>query len=104
MLFRSSVHSRLYGLGLWNHRWWTAALELALLALGIWTYQRTTRAKNPKGLYIFMSFILVLLLAYAGAVFGPPPSSVRKLAGVALLTWLAIPWAWWFDLHRETVR
>src|SRR5436190_9881806 len=42
-----SVHSRLYGLGLWNHRWWTVALELALLALGIWTYQRTTRAKNP---------------------------------------------------------
>jgi hypothetical protein len=96
-----SVHSRLYGLGLWNHRWWTVAVELALFAGGIWTYQRTTRAKNPNGLYIFISFILVLLLAYGAAVFGPPPSSVRKVAGFALLTWLAIPWAWWFDSQRE---
>jgi hypothetical protein len=96
-----SAHSRLYGLGLWNHRWWTVVLELALFVAGVWIYQRTTRAKSSTGLYIFISFIFVLLLAYAAAVFGPAPTSVRKVAGFALLTWLAIPWAWWFDTHHE---
>src|SRR4030095_1833958 len=30
-----SAHSRLYGLGLWNHRWWTVVLELALFVAGV---------------------------------------------------------------------
>ena len=92
---------RLYGLGLWNHRWLTMAIEVTLFAVAIWTYQRETRAKDKIGLYAFLGFVCVLLLAYAGAAFGPAPSTVKKLAGLALLTWLAIPWAWWFDSHRE---
>src|SRR5947209_11241012 len=58
--------SRLFGLGLWNHRWWTMAIELTLFVIGIWTYQRTTRAKDRIGLYGFLAFVLFLLLAYAG--------------------------------------
>jgi hypothetical protein len=96
-----AARSRLVGLSLWNHRWLTIAIELALFAVAIWTYQRTTRAKDKVGLYAFLAFILFLLLAYAGASFGPPPSSVKKLALVTLLTWVSIPWAWWFDSHRE---
>jgi hypothetical protein len=79
------------------------ALEFALFALAIWTYQRRTRAKDKIGLYAFAGFALVLLLAYAGASFGPAPPSVKKLAIVTLLTGLAIPWAWWFDRHRQVV-
>jgi hypothetical protein len=93
--------SRLLGLSLWNHRWLTIAIELTLFAIAIWTYQRETRAKDKIGLYAFLGFVAVWLLAYAAAAFGPAPGSVRKLAGFALLTWLAIPWAWWFDSHRE---
>lgn len=96
-----AARSRLFGLGLWNHRWLTIAIEVALFAVGIWTYQRQTRAKDKVGLYAFLGFVAVLLLAYAGAVSLPAPSSVKKLAGFTLLTWLAIPWAWWFDSHRE---
>lgn len=98
-----AARSRLFGLGLWNHRWLTIAVEVALLAIGIWTYQRATRAKDKVGFYAFLAFVAALLLAYAGAVFGPAPHSVRKLAGFTLLTWLAIPWAWWFDSHREPI-
>lgn len=93
--------SRLLGLSLWNHRWLTIAIEVTLFAVAIWTYQRETRAKDKIGLYAFLGFVGTLLLAYAGAVFGPAPPSVKKLAGFTLLTWLAIPWAWWFDSHRE---
>src|SRR6266849_1481348 len=93
--------SRLYGLGLWNYRAVTIAIELSLLALGIFLYLWQTRAKDRIGNYVFWAFILFLLAAYGGAAFGPPPPSVKKLALVTLLTWLFIPWAWWFDGHRE---
>src|SRR5438132_5484979 len=96
-----AARSRLVGLGLWNHRWLTIALEFAMFAIAIWTYQRRTRAKDKIGLYAFAAFALFLLMAYAGVVFGPAPPSVKKLAMVTLLTWLTIPWAWWFDKHRE---
>jgi len=96
-----SVGSRLVGLGLWNHRWLTMGLEVGIFAIAIWTYQRETRAKDKIGEYAFLGFVAALLAAYAGAAFGPAPGSVRKLAGFALMTAVAIPWAWWFDSHRE---
>jgi hypothetical protein len=96
-----SAGSRLFGLSLWNHRWLTIAVEMALFAIAIWTYQRQTRAKDKIGLYAFLGFVGFLLLAYAGAAFGPAPASVKKLAIFSLLTVILIPWAWWFDAHRE---
>lgn len=95
------AHSRMFGLGLWDHRWLTMAIEVALFAVAIWTYQRQTRPQDKIGLYAFLGFVIFLLLAYAGAALGPPPPSVKKLALITLLTWLTIPWAWWFDKHRE---
>src|SRR3977135_2671243 len=73
--------SRLFGLGLWNHRWTTIAVETTLLAVGTWIYLRETRAKDKIGIYAFWGFAIFLLLVYAGEVFGPPPpASIRKLA------------------------
>lgn len=92
---------RAFGLGLWNHRWLTMVIELTLFIFGIWIYQRQTRPKDKIGIYVFLALVIFLVLAYAGAVFGPPPSSVKKIAIVTLLTWLVIPWTWWFDSHRE---
>lgn len=93
--------SRLLGLGLWNHRWITIAIEVTLFAVAVWIYQRETRPKDKVGLYAFLGFVAALLLAYAAVAFGPAPGSVKKLAGFTLLIWIAIPWAWWFDNHRE---
>ena len=95
--------TRLVGLGLWNHRWAAIAVEAILFAAGIWIYLKQTKAKDKIGVYAFWGFVVFLLLAYAGASFGPPPpASVRKLAIVTLCTALLIPWAWWFDRHRES--
>jgi len=98
------LHSRsvrLFGLGLWNYRWVTIAVEVVLLALGTLIYLRQTRARDKIGQYGFWAFIVFLLAAYAAAAFAPPPPTVNKLAIVALLSWLVIPWAWWFDRHRD---
>ena len=93
--------ARVFGLGLWNHRWATIAVEVVLFAAGVWLYHRQTKAKDKIGEYALWGFVIFLLLAYAGAVFGPPPPSVKKLAIVTLCTSLLIPWTWWFDRHRE---
>jgi hypothetical protein len=95
--------TRPVGLGLWNHRWAAIAVESVLFAAGVWIYLKQTKAKDKIGAYAFWGFVVLLLLAYAGASFGPPPpASVRKLAIVTLCTALLIPWAWWFDRHRES--
>lgn len=93
--------SRLLGLGLWNHRWLTMAIEVSMFFIAIWTYQRETRARNKIGQYAFWAFILILLIVYGLAAFGPPPPSVKAIAVGTLFSWLFIPWAWWFDRHRE---
>ncbi len=93
--------SRQYGLGLWNHPKVTIVIEILMLAAGIAIYLQQTRAKDRMGTYAFWAFAGGLLLSYAGATFAPPPGSVKALALGTLLTWLFIPWAWWFDRHRE---
>jgi hypothetical protein len=92
---------RVFGLGLWNKRWATIAVELLIFALGVWIYSKQTKARDKIGSYGFWAFIVFLLAAYGAVAFGPPPSSVRKLAIGTLFTLLLIPWAWWFDRHRE---
>lgn len=89
------------GLGLWNYRNLTIGIELTLLILGILIYLRQTKAKDWVGTYAFWTFVAFLLAAYGGAAFGPVPRSVRMLAIVTLSTSVLIPWAWWFDRHRE---
>ena len=98
-----SGSSRLLGLGLWNHRWAAIAVEVALFVIGIWIYLRQTRARDSIGTYAFWGFVVMLLLAYAGAAFGPaPPASIKKIALATLGTAVLIPWAWWIDRHRES--
>jgi hypothetical protein len=93
--------SRQFGLALWNHRGLVIAIELAMFVIAIWIYLRQTKAKDGVGKYLFWGFIVFLLAVYALAVFGPAPPTVNKLAIGALFSWLLIPWAWWFDKHRE---
>jgi hypothetical protein len=95
------AHSRLFGLGLWNHRWLTMAIEFAMFSIAIWTYNRQTQARDRIGQYAFWGFLVLLVLAYLGAALGPPPPSVKAVAIGTLFSWLSVPWAWWFDHHRE---
>jgi hypothetical protein len=93
--------SRLLGLGLWNHRWITLAVELTLLTAGVAIYLFQTRAKDKFGGFGFLAFVVVIVALYGAVVFGPAPPSVNKLAIGALSSLLFVPFAWWFDSHRE---
>lgn len=93
--------SRLLGLGLWNRRWITVAVELILLAAGVAVYLLQTRAKDKIGTLGFWKFIVLLVAVYGVVVFGPAPPSVNKLAISALSSLVFVGFAWWFDSHRE---
>ena len=97
----SASSSRLYGLGLWSHPRITIALEMVLFVAGVLVYLYSTKARDRIGKIAFWALAVVLIALYEVVLFSPPPSSVKKLAIGALSTWLFVPWAWWFDRHRQ---
>jgi len=91
------------GLGLWNSLPATLAVELALLAIGAWTYARTTRARDAVGRWAFVGLLAFLLVIEFGNLFGPPPPSAQAIAWAGHAQWLLVLWAFWVDRHREVV-
>jgi hypothetical protein len=92
------------GLDLWRSRAGTIAVELAMLAVGLALYVGATRARDRIGNLGLVVLVALLLLAYAGAAFGPPPPSVdaviwSDLAGGVLTLTLAA----WVDRQRDVV-
>jgi threonine/homoserine efflux transporter RhtA len=79
-------------------------VELAMLGAGVWLYVRTTRARDRIGRYAFAAYVGLLLVLYIGDRFSGPPPSVGAIAWTGIVASLVlIPWAWWFDRHREPV-
>jgi hypothetical protein len=46
--------------------------------------------------------ILLLLLIFAGAMFGPPPPNADTVAWSDMGQWLIVALATWVDRHRRT--
>jgi hypothetical protein len=76
------------GLGLWNHRALTLAVELGLFAAGLLAYARGRRVG-----WGFWALAGVLMTVYLANVFGPPPPSVTAIAVSGIV---AIPLVWWW--------
>jgi membrane-bound metal-dependent hydrolase YbcI (DUF457 family) len=91
------------GLGLWNWRAGTMLIEGAMFVAGVFVYARTTRARDRIGSIAWWAMVGFLVLAYLSSALGPPPPNVRTLIVVGFVAWLFVPWAWWFDRHREVV-
>ncbi len=90
------------GLGAWNSVPLSVAIELAMFAGGAFIYLRATKPRDRTGTLALVGLLAFLLLCYAGALFGPPPTSPQAIAWSALLLWLMIPWAAWIDRHRDS--
>ena len=65
--------SRLVGLGLWNHRWLTIAIEMAMFCVAIWTYQRLTKAIRRNRDDRLWAFVV-----FPATGFTPERRSVRR--------------------------
>lgn len=88
------------GLGLWGSLPLSLALELALLAVGVWLYRRATVARDRTGEWAFWALVVVLAALQLANYFGPPPPDARTVALSAQALWLVVLWGAWIDRHR----
>lgn len=89
------------GLGLWHSLPATLAIELSLLAAGLWVYVRYTRPRNRTGRFALWGLAAFLVIAYLSSTLGPPPASVPALAWGGQMLWLTVGLGYWVDANRE---
>jgi len=89
------------GLGLWGSLAGTLLVELAVFAVGVYLYVRTTRASDRTGTVALWALVGVLLLIYAGNILGSPPPSVSAIAWIGQAQWVLVAWGYWIDRHRR---
>ncbi|HWC17934.1 MAG TPA: hypothetical protein VG498_13020 [Terriglobales bacterium] len=90
------------GLGLWNSIAGTVVVEVAIFLFGVWIYARATRPRDRIGRYGFVAYGLLLILLYMANIFsGAPPGILAIALSAIALGVVLIPWAWWFDHHRD---
>jgi hypothetical protein len=66
---------------------------------------RDTRPRGRRGRLSLWSFVAAVSLIYFSNLRPlPAGTSPRTIALMALVMWLFIPWAWWIDSTRRTVR
>jgi membrane-bound metal-dependent hydrolase YbcI (DUF457 family) len=91
-----------FGLALWNSIAGTMIVELLMFAIGVGLYMRVTRARNRIGRYALLAYVVLLLIAYVSDRFSDPPSNIDEVAWLGVIaSAVLIPWAWWFERHRE---
>ncbi len=93
------------GLGLWSSLPATVVVELGMLAVGLALYLSVTRARDRRGVWGLWLYVALLIVSYAGALFGPPPPNISSvilpfIVGIIVMLTLA----YWIDRHRETVK
>ena len=92
------------GLGLWNSVPGTLIVEGGMFAAALALYLGCTRATDRTGSIALWTLVAFLLLAYAGAAFGPPPPNVAAVAWTGLAGGLlTVAWGYWIDRHREPI-
>ena len=89
-----------YGLGLWNSFGGTIAVEVALFAIGMEIYLRSSKPRDRTGVIAFWSLIAFLLIIYFVNAKSTPPEDFRVIAWAGLSALLIPIWAWWIDRHR----
>jgi hypothetical protein len=85
------------GLGLWQSLGATLAVELAILAAGVWLYLKGTPGLDKVGRWALAGLVAFLVLIQAANVFGPPPPDANAIAWVGQAQWLLVAWGYWVD-------
>jgi hypothetical protein len=88
------------GLGLWNYKYVTLAIEIIFFIFGVVIYTNTTSAINKTGSIAFWALIVFLLAVHIMNSFSPPPSSVKAIGFLGLTQWILVAWAYGVDKNR----
>lgn len=84
------------GLGLWQSKAATLAVEIPIFAIGVWLYVTSTQASDKWGRFGLVALVVFL----AANLFGEPPPSATAIAWVDQAQWLLVAWAYWLDTRR----
>jgi hypothetical protein len=93
----------LIGLGLWQSRAATLAVEVPIFAIGVWLYLKATPSLDRVGRWALAGLVAFLCAIYAGNLFGPPPPDVKSIAWVGQAQWLLVAWGYWVDSRARAV-
>jgi hypothetical protein len=88
------------GFGLWTSLPATLAVEVPLFVGGVALYANATRPQDRIGRWGLVGLVALLLVIYAGNLFGPPPPSATAIAWVGQAQWLLVAFGYWVDDHR----
>jgi membrane-bound metal-dependent hydrolase YbcI (DUF457 family) len=89
------------GLGLWNSRAGTVAVEGGLWVAALIVYARAFRPTSGWGRWGLWALATLLTLAWLGGVYGPPPPDIRTVAWSALPAILVFTgWLWTVERRR----
>jgi hypothetical protein len=78
------------GLGLWDYPLLTLALEGLLLFGGLVVYLKVSRTRSGSRPYSLPTLAALIFAMQAGMLAGPPPSSDRAMAAMALVSYVVI--------------
>jgi hypothetical protein len=82
------------GLGLWNYRGLTLAIELGILFAGAGLYVATLPPGSSGLGWLALSLAVGLAVLHTATIFGPPPKSVSAFAGGALGAYVLVVAVW----------
>jgi membrane-bound metal-dependent hydrolase YbcI (DUF457 family) len=89
------------GLGLWNSIAGTLLVEGFVFVAGVWAYLSVTARRDRTGVVALWGLVTLVVVVYAGSLFGPPPPDVNAIVIADLLgTALTIASVVWIERHR----
>jgi membrane-bound metal-dependent hydrolase YbcI (DUF457 family) len=93
------------GLGLWHSVAGTLILEMLMFLVGLYMYLRVTRPRGGRGrLSLWLLIVTLTVLYFVSLRPLPVGLSERAIGMMGLVMWLFLPWAWWIESTRRTVR
>lgn len=92
------------GLGLWNSRAATLAVEGTLWVVALILYARASRPTSGWGRWGLWLLVALLTAGWLQGMFGPPPPSIKIVAASALpFIALVTFWLWTIERRRQTL-
>lgn len=89
------------GMGMWNSKLMTVAVEGLFFVVAVWLYLRATVARDRIGSVGLWVMIVFLAVTYIASFTTAPPPTWQAVAWVGMAAWIFVPWAWWVDRHRQ---
>ena len=92
----------LVGLGVWQSRAATFALEVPIFIAGVWLYVRATPTMDRTGRWALAGLVTFFAVLATQYFYGPPPPNLASIMWAGQAQWLLVAWGYWIDAHARS--